>query len=266
MGHHKKQKKFNRNRFTNLWKQNHSAYYQYRFNHSFVNAFDYRNIYMKRLIHAKGLFKIKPPFYCIYGKHIMIGRDFTCGHNAFFEDDADIIIQNHVQMGNNVKLLTVRLDYEADKQPTAEAIMIEDYVYIGNDVTVLPGVTIHKGAIVGDGCIISEDIEANTMVSQEQSHANKKQVMPDLKDQPEANTKMEAMLDHVNLDKVDALIRAAVLAGSAYCAYKAAKLLTEKKAVYDEKKAVVEKYIPMPERYEKGSKSLKKLKKQQNSK
>lgn len=259
MGLKNQKKPLNRNRFTNLWKQNHSAYYQYRFNHSFVNAFDYRNIYMKRLIHAKGLFKIKPPFYCIYGDHISIGRDFTCGHNAFFEDDAGIIIQNHVQMGNNVKLLTVRLDHEANKQPDAEPIMIEDHVFIGNDVTILPGVTIHKGAVIGDGCIIGEDIEAYTMISQEQTLSTKK--ADALKVQPEANSKIEAMLDHVNLDKVDALIRAAVLAGSAYCAYKAAKLLTAKKAVYDEKKAMVEKYIPMLEKYEKGSKALKKFKK-----
>lgn len=242
--------------FRNLWKQNHSAYYQYRFNRSFVNAFDHRNAYMKRLIHAKGLFKIQQPFHCIYGDHITVGRDFTCGHNAYFEDDAEIIIKNHVQIGNNVKLLTVKFKHVSDNPTESEAIMIEDYVMIGNDVTIMPGVTIREGAIINDGCIINHDVEANQTVFVKQTldyQIHESQTM-----NREAASKWEQILDHVDLDKADALIRGMIAAGNVFCAYKAIKLFMKKKAAYEAKKAMAEKYIPLMAKYEKGAEKLKK--------
>lgn len=237
----------NRNTLGSLYKQNRSAYRQYRFNRSFVSEFDYRNRYMKRLIHAKGFFKIKQPFYCIYGDHIYIGRAFRCGHSAYFEDDAKITIMDHVNIGNHVKLLTVQANYQKDKKQCDKAlpITIEDHVFIGNDVTIMPGVTIHKGSIISDGCIIDKDIQPNSYVV-----CKKEQLCYlHLKDEDQPKSKYEGLMDHVNLDKTDALIRAVMIAGSSYCVYKAARLMIDKKAVWEEKKNRYQKAIPLLEGY-----------------
>ena len=243
----KKEQVCNRSTLSSLWKQNRCTYQQYRFNRSFVSEFDYRNRYMKRLIHAKGFFKIKQPFYCVYGDHIYVGRAFQCGHSAYFEDDADITIMNHVKIGNHVKLLTAQSNYQKDKKQCDKAlpITIEDHVFIGNDVTIMPGVTIHKGSIITDGCMIDKDIQPNSYVVCKKEQLCYRQ----LKDDEQPKSKYESLMDHVNLDKTDALIRAVVIVGSSYCAYKTARIMMDKKAVWDEKKNRYKKAIPLLESY-----------------
>ena len=43
-------------------------------------------------------------------------------------------------------------------------VRIEDYAYIGYRVTILPGVTIKKGAIVAAGAVVTKDVPEYTMV------------------------------------------------------------------------------------------------------
>ncbi|EHM32411.1 Putative acetyltransferase [Enterococcus faecium E4453] len=42
-------------------------------------------------------------------------------------------------------------------------IVIEDGSWIGANVTVIPGVTIHKGAIVAAGSVVVKDCEENAL-------------------------------------------------------------------------------------------------------
>lgn len=44
------------------------------------------------------------------------------------------------------------------------ALHIEDKVWIGSNVTILPGVTIGKGAIVAAGAIGTKNVEPETIV------------------------------------------------------------------------------------------------------
>lgn len=241
-----KEQNFNRNSLSGLWKQNRCAYRQYRFNRSFVSEFDYRNAYMKRLIHAKGFFKIKQPFYCIYGSNITIGRAFTCGHSAYFEDDAVITIKNHVQIGNHVKLLTAKVDFEGTNRQCgiASPITIEDNVCIGNDVTILSGVTIHHGAIIGDGCVIDKDIAAGTVVTCQKELRYSEAMLEQTDDKQNAKSHYERLMDYVNLDKVDRLIRAVIYTGGLYCAYQTMRLLEDKRVTLKKKRSLVKNCRP----------------------
>jgi len=44
-------------------------------------------------------------------------------------------------------------------------IVIEDNVWIGANVTVVPGITIHTGAIVGAGSVVTHDVPRNAVVA-----------------------------------------------------------------------------------------------------
>lgn len=44
-------------------------------------------------------------------------------------------------------------------------VVIEDDVWIGSHAVILPGVTIHKGAIVGAGSVVSSDVAAFSIVA-----------------------------------------------------------------------------------------------------
>jgi acetyltransferase-like isoleucine patch superfamily enzyme len=53
----------------------------------------------------------------------------------------------------------------AETARTAAPITIENDVWLGANVTVLPGVTIHEGAIVGAGAVVTKDVPAHTTVA-----------------------------------------------------------------------------------------------------
>lgn len=40
----------------------------------------------------------------------------------------------------------------------AKPVIIEDDVWIGLNVTILPGVTIGKGAVIGAGAVVTKDV------------------------------------------------------------------------------------------------------------
>jgi len=47
---------------------------------------------------------------------------------------------------------------------TGSPVYIEDSVYIGTRVIILPGVKIKEGAVVASGAVVTKDVEAWTMV------------------------------------------------------------------------------------------------------
>lgn len=250
---------YNRDRLSRVVRRSMSAYRQYRFNHSYVSDFNRRNVYLKGLLHAKGLFQIKQPFYCTYGDHIYLGRDFTCGHHCVFDDEADIRIGDHVQLGNGVTLATTRVMKDPalrkkHKEVCAD-IVIGDHVYIGHNVTILAGVTIGSCAIIGDGSVVSECVEAGTVVNgnpavllQEESDCISPFEKSELLLTEDEDSLIEKIADHINLEKVDFAVHVAALGLGAVAGYRIIKELMMKKAELEEKKALVEAYLPIVEK------------------
>ncbi|NLW91104.1 MAG: hypothetical protein GXY34_05845 [Syntrophomonadaceae bacterium] len=107
--------------------------------------------------------------YWRYPRRISIG-DYTsinrgCGiYPSFFVKEATIRIGDHVVLAPNVTLFSATHDYSDIKLPnTAQSIIIENHVWIGGNTTILPGITIGEGAIIGAGSVVSKDIPAWTV-------------------------------------------------------------------------------------------------------
>ncbi len=49
---------------------------------------------------------VNPPFYCDYGKHIEVGKNFFCNYNCTILDVAKVIIGDNCQMAPNVAIYT----------------------------------------------------------------------------------------------------------------------------------------------------------------
>lgn len=103
--------------------------------------------------------------YANYGLKVI--ADFTA-------KEPMIIIGNNVSMGpniliisesspNNSKILSALPDVK-ERMIKNSKVIIEDDVWIGAGVTILPGVKIGKCAIVGAGSLITRDIEAYSIV------------------------------------------------------------------------------------------------------
>lgn len=103
-----------------------------------------------------------PPFHAGFGSNVHIGDDFFGNVNLAFVDDVEIRIGDGVMIAPSVTLTTtghpVHPDRRVDFARFSEPIVIEDKVWIGSNVTVLPGVRIGYGSVVGAGSVVSRDI------------------------------------------------------------------------------------------------------------
>lgn len=111
---------------------------------------------------------IEPPFRCDEGPNLFIGKHFYANYNFTVLDYDKITIGNNVLIGPNVTLssATHNVDYHIRNKDDEMDIMgapivIEDYVWIGANVVVLPGVTIGKHSVIAAGSVVTKDIPAD---------------------------------------------------------------------------------------------------------
>lgn len=123
--------------------------------------------------------KIDTPFYCDYGKHISIGSNVIININCTFVDCNKIEIGNNVLIASNVQIYTATHPVEIkDRLLGAEwteklgipffrtfalPVKIEDNVWIGGGVIILPGVTIGKNTVIGAGSVVTKSIPKNSL-------------------------------------------------------------------------------------------------------
>jgi galactoside O-acetyltransferase len=105
---------------------------------------------------------IEPPLHVAYGSHTRVGDDFYANFNLVVVDDADVVIGDHVLCGPNVTLTTAGHPVHADVRrggwQFSSPITIEDDVWIGAQVVVLPGVTIGAGSVIAAGAVVTRDV------------------------------------------------------------------------------------------------------------
>ena len=131
--------------------------------------YDAQYNHLKQMLGAVGeRVWIAKTFGCDCGKNIFIGNDFTGNFNLTILDIREVYIGDHVMIGPNTLITTVghplsaleRRDYMAYAQP----VRIGNDVWIGGNVTILPGVTIGNNVVVAAGAVVTKDIPDNTLV------------------------------------------------------------------------------------------------------
>jgi len=109
-----------------------------------------------------------------HGAFFGSGRDIEIGDNSGLGLNCRVTgplkIGNDVMIGPDVMIFTQnhetsRLDIPMRLQTAPKKpVTIEDDVWIAARVIILPGVTIHKGAIVGAGAIVTKDVPEYAVV------------------------------------------------------------------------------------------------------
>ncbi|WP_207421381.1 sugar O-acetyltransferase [Desertivirga brevis] len=122
--------------------------------------------------------KVDIPFYCDYGKHISIGSNVIININCTFVDCNRIEIGNNVMIASNVQIYTATHPVEMNERLVAGwdqempipyfrtyalPVKIEDNVWIGGGVIILPGVTIGKNSVIGAGSVVNKSIPENSV-------------------------------------------------------------------------------------------------------
>lgn len=109
--------------------------------------------------------------YFRYPSKIKIGNDISINRGCMFlasahsNEKIDIEIGNNVTIAPNVKLLSAGHDYHSINLPdTYGKITIGDNVWIGEGSTILQGVHIGEGAVIGAESVVTRDVEPWTIV------------------------------------------------------------------------------------------------------
>lgn len=107
------------------------------------------------------------PFYTNFGQHIQLGNNIFINHACTFLDMGGITIEDDVQIGPKVNLITENhpIDPANRKVLDLKSIHIKRNVWIGAAATILPGVTIGENSVVAAGAVVRNDVEANTIVA-----------------------------------------------------------------------------------------------------
>lgn len=105
---------------------------------------------------------INPPFYCDYGSHIEVGKNFFANYNCTILDVAKVRIGDNCQMAPNVAIYTAGHPVHPDTRNSTYEYGIEvtigDNVWIGGNTVICPGVHIGNNVVIGAGSVVTRDI------------------------------------------------------------------------------------------------------------
>lgn len=112
---------------------------------------------------------VLPTFYCDNGKNIHVGKDFLANYNVTILDIAPVTIGDYVMIAPNTVITTVNhpLSPKGRREHLgiAKPVTIGDDVWIGSNVTILPGVIIGNNVIVAAGAVVTKHVPDNVMVA-----------------------------------------------------------------------------------------------------
>ena len=112
---------------------------------------------------------INPPFFCDYGKHIEVGKNFFANYNCTIIDVAKVRIGDNCLLGPSVSIYTAghpihpitrSSGYEYGKE-----VVIGNNVWIGGSTVICPGVHIGDGSVIGAGSVVTKDIPSNCVAA-----------------------------------------------------------------------------------------------------
>ena len=107
---------------------------------------------------------VNPPFYCDYGDHIFVGRNFFANYNCCFLDVGKITFGDNCLLGPNVCISTAGHPVHPAARNTLYEygidITVGNSVWIGANAVICPGVTIGDCCVIGAGSVVTRDIPA----------------------------------------------------------------------------------------------------------
>ena len=110
---------------------------------------------------------IEQNFWCDYGYNIFVGENFYMNHNCIILDAGRVEFGNNVFIAPNCTFYTAGHPIEPEIRNRgleyAKPIKVGNNVWIGGNVTVLPGITIGDNVTIGAGSVIVKDIPSNVV-------------------------------------------------------------------------------------------------------
>lgn len=105
------------------------------------------------------------------GRKLIIGNDVDISRGVQVYSDGGVTIGSRVLIGFNSMIISTNHVIPQSEQPIFHSgyehrkVTIEDDVWICGNCTILPGVTIGKGAVVAAGSVVTKDVKSFSIVA-----------------------------------------------------------------------------------------------------
>lgn len=153
----------------------------------FVSLFHRINVFIINKIASSSLLPVKVRIYVYRSQGVKIGKNVMMGSNSFMvsnkveikdgafinnhvtfqngNSNSKVVIGRNVSIAPNVLFETVTHKIEGKDKRAGElvyaSIIVEDGTWIGCNATILPGVKIGKGCVIGAGAVVVKDTDSN---------------------------------------------------------------------------------------------------------
>ncbi len=92
-----------------------------------------------------------------------VGHNVHINRGALIRAQGGLKIEDNVHIARNVTIYTINHDYLGNALPYDETsirqpVIVERNVWVGVNVTIIPGVRIGEGAIIGAGVVVSRNV------------------------------------------------------------------------------------------------------------
>lgn len=105
----------------------------------------------------------------IRAPHLLtVGKGCIIGDNAILDARRGLTLGENVNLSSNVSIYTLQHDHRDSHFKCAEEggeVKIDDRVWLGSNVIILPGVHIGEGAVCCAGCVVTKDVEPYAVVA-----------------------------------------------------------------------------------------------------
>ncbi len=98
---------------------------------------------------------------------LVIGRDVSINYGVSIGCLGQVDIGDRCRLGPYVMIVDCDFHdlYDRGRRPPARAVRLGDDVWVGAKASILPGVSIGRGAVVGTGSVVVDDVAAFTVVA-----------------------------------------------------------------------------------------------------
>ena len=103
--------------------------------------------------------RILTPFICDFGNRVTFGKDVFINHSAILSASGVIEFEDGCMAAPGLRIATINHDMnERHTIYTYGKVTVKQNAWIGMNVTICPGVTIGKYAVVGAGAVVTKDV------------------------------------------------------------------------------------------------------------